>query len=150
VEIPPGAYILWAEHTNGKVRTHKAVVHVGLEPRADVLLLPDVEPGHPEPHDCTITITGVVGIGSPTPGTVRVTGTASGCVEVKVTVTGSGAGGSKSVHVPVGANGDWTADLSQVPGIACGRPAFARAECVADPECNDTKEMDRLECLPYM
>ncbi|GAB2994005.1 hypothetical protein [Saccharothrix stipae] len=148
VEIPPGAYVVWAEREEDQatIRTHKAVVQVGFEPQVGVRLLPDVRRGDPDPHDCAVAITGVVGVGSPTPGVVRVTGTASGCDQLQVTVSGSG--GSKSRQVAVDANGEWTAELAEVPGIACGRPASARAACASDPNCRDTVEVERLECVP--
>ncbi|HEU5157186.1 MAG TPA: hypothetical protein VFU43_09325 [Streptosporangiaceae bacterium] len=149
VEIPPGAYIVWAE-SGSAVRTHKAVVHVGFEPRADVLLLPDIRPDHPvpEPHECDIAIASVVGVGSPTPDPVKVTGTATGCDEVDVTVTAGGAGGSATVRVAVDATGHWTAEVSHIPGIGCGKPATVRAACTKDPGCDDLKTVDRLECAP--
>lgn len=146
VEIPPGAYVVWAERGDGAVRTHKAVVHVGFEPQVGVRLLPDLPRDRPDPHECAVAITSVVGVGSPTPSAVRVTGTAAGCAEVEVTVTGSG---SKSAHVAVGPNGDWVALLAEVPGVTCGRPVSVRVACATDPRCQDAGEIQRLECVPH-
>lgn len=88
---------------------------------------------------CSVTISNIVGLGTPVPTAIKVNGGAVECSSVKVSVTCPGPTAvTKTVTVPVDANGTWTAEVDHVPGCTCGHKVHVHAACVQNPLCQTT------------
>jgi hypothetical protein len=86
---------------------------------------------------CSITITGVTGIGLPgdKPTLIRVSGTAVECSSVNVLIYCHGA--PFAAGATVDASGSWTVEVA-VPensGCLCSRAIVVQVSCAADPGC---------------
>jgi len=138
--IPPGCYVVQGSgrDANGKdIQTDHAIVEVGCDGLVCVRLYV-AGPGDSNPNGCEIKITDVIGIGSPSPTAIRITGTAVNCnqIEVKVSCATTSTG---SAVTSVSANGQWTANVN-TSGLSCrcNGGVVVHASCTANPKCTTT------------
>jgi hypothetical protein len=97
---------------------------------------------------CAITITSVVGIGTP-PTSIVVQGTATDCPSVRVTLQCSSAA-TATLVVPVDVFGNWVATFTSLGnlGCVCTKPYSVQAECDVTTDCTAATSSGPLQCQP--
>lgn len=138
--IPPGCYVVQAsgkDANGGDIETDHAIVEVGCDGFVCVRLYV-AGSGDSKPNGCEINITDVVGIGSPSPTVIQISGTAINCNQVKVKVSCASSTTGSTV-VSVTANGLWTAIVNTSSlSCRCHGGVVVHASCAEDSKCTTT------------